>query len=414
MARYVYTAHTAGGRRTGTLEADSENAALQRLRAQKVTVLDLRMASAAGEDDARNEELFRLDIFQRWPIRAQDLELILRQTGSLLHSGVPIITALTAIARTCPARAARALNLVSQEVRKGKPFSKALGSCMPGLDRVTLGLISVGEANGTLDEMCRYSANLMERARKLRAQMIETFTYPAIVILGAMGVGYYMVRHVFPVVMKFIEGSGRKAAVLPLPTRMVIALDGFLSTYGIFILLAPVVLAIVIMALRKYPRSGEIVDALALKIPLLGGAFCFHANTMWCRTLGSMLSGGLDVLAAVDLTQATMNNWVYALELGSIKDTIRNGRSLGDSIGASRLAQLNPMAHTMISVSEQGGRLAESLIEAAEFSQDQLNRRVELLSSIVEPAILLIVGGFVGLVYFGFFMAIYSATRSAL
>jgi len=413
MARYIYTAHTAGGRRTGTIEADSEDMALQRLRAQKITVLDLKISSGQGKESGKTSGILGLDLLKRWPIRKQDQELILRQTGSLLHSGVPIITALTAIARTCPARAARSLNLVSQEVRKGNQFSKALGSCMPGVDRVTLGLISVGEANGTLDEMCRYAANLMERARKLRAQMIETFTYPAIVILGAMGVGYYMVRHVFPVVMKFIEGSGRKAAVLPLPTRMVIALDGFLSAYGIFILLAPVVLAIVIMALRKYPRSGEIVDAFALKIPLLGKAFSFHANTMWCRTLGSMLTGGLDVLAAVDLTQATMNNWVYSLELKSIKDTIRNGRSLGDSIGASRLAQLNPMAHTMISVSEQGGRLAESLIEAADFSHDQLNRRVELLSRLVEPAILLIVGGFVGLVYFGFFMAIYSATRSA-
>lgn len=414
MARYMYTAHTAGGRRTGTLEADSENSALQKLRAQKMTVLDLKLVREKGNDSEKKSVMPVKEVFQRWPIRKEVLELILRQTGSLLHSGVPIITALKAIARTSPGRAARSLDRVSQAVREGKPFSKALELYMPGLDHVTLGLIGVGESNGTLDEMCRYAADLMERARKLRAQMIQTFTYPAIVILGAMGVGYYMVRHVFPVVMKFIQGTGRRAVALPLPTRMVIALDTFLSTYGIYLLLAPFVLAIVVAVLRRYPRSGEIVDSLTLKIPLLGGAFCFHANTMWCRILGSMLIGGLDILAAVNLTQATMSNWVYSIDLGNIKSAVRNGRSLGDSIAATRLVELSPLAHTMIGVSEQSGRLAESLVEASEFSQEQLSRRIELLSRLVEPAILLIVGGFVGLVYFGFFMALFSATRSAL
>lgn len=414
MAKYAYTVHSAGGRSSGVVEANSEEEALGKLRGKGGTVLDLRLANHRRQRAEEKSKIAFFKIKERWPVRKQKLELMLRQAGSMLHSGVPIMTVLKTIIRLSPRAFGRHLSRVLQAVREGKTFSKALRAHLPGMDRVTLGLLGVGEANGTLDKMCHYSADLMERTRKLRGQMLQTFSYPAIVVLGAMGIGYYMVRHVFPVVMEFIEGSGRRAAVLPLPTRMVIGLDRFLSVYGVYMILLPVLLVVFVIILRRRRPSGEIIDSLALKIPLLGKAFSFHANTMWCRTLGSMLASGLDILAAVDLTRETMGNWLYAAQFEKVKSAVRNGRSLGESIATTELYRLNPLIHAMVSVSEQGGQLAESLLEAAEFSQDQLNQRVRLLSSLVEPAILLFVGGLVGLVYFGFFMALVSATHMAM
>jgi type IV pilus assembly protein PilC len=410
MPEFRYSVMQAGERREGTLQAESERAAADQLRRGGASVLALAEVAAAtmahgGERGWRRQ-------WDRLTTRSQNVEVILRQLGALLHSGVPILTALKALARTAPAPLRGALERMAQVIREGKPFSRAAARHLPGIDRVTIGLLGVGEANGTLDRMARHAADMKERARKLREQILQAFSYPAFVMVAALGVGTYMVRSVFPVVMKFIETS-RRAVELPLPTRMVIALDQFLSAYGLYVLLGPVVLIALVVLLRKTAKTGEAVDALALRIPLLGGAFQYHANAMWCSTLGSLLGSGLDVLAAVDLVRGTMGNHYYAAQFERVREMLRDGSSLSRSLEATELYRLTPMAHTMVSVSEEGGHMDESLIEVARFSEDQLNRRVTLLSKMMEPAVFIVVGGFVGLVYFGFFLAVLTATRAA-
>jgi type IV pilus assembly protein PilC len=221
-----------------------------------------------------------------------------------------------------------------------------------------------------------------------------------------------MVNKVFPVIMKFLEKS-RGSTRLPLPTRMVIWLNDFLTDYGVFVLALPFVAVALIVLLRRNPETGEIVDRLSLKIPMLGGAFVFHANTMWCLTLGALLRSGLDVVSAVELVERTMGNWHYAAQFRKMRDLLRQGSSLGKSMSATTLQSLSPMAHTMVSVSEDSGGIDESLMHVAAYSEEQLNRRVALLSKMVEPAIFVVVGGMVGLVYFGFFMAMVQATSAA-
>lgn len=410
MPAFRYIAIRQGARREGLLEAQSERAAAEILRREGASVLALAAAPAHPES---GDGLRRLAwLWDRLTTRSQNVEVILRQMGALLHAGVPILTALKALARTAPPPLRKALDRMAEVVRAGKPFSQAAERHMPGIDRVTLGLLGVGEANGTLDRMARHAADMKERARKMREQILQAFSYPAFVFVAAMGVGAFMVRKVFPVVMKFIESS-RRDVELPLPTRLVIGLDHFLTTYGLFLLLAPVLLAALVAVLRKSPRSGARVDALALRIPLLGGAFQYHANAMWCSTLGSLLGSGLDVLAAVDLVRGTLGNHFYAAQFERIRSLLREGASLSHCIEATELRNLTPMAFTLVGVSEEGGHMDESLLEVARFSEDQLNRRVTLLSKLMEPATFIVVGGFVGLVYFGFFLAVLAATQSA-
>ncbi len=410
MPMFRYIVLQDGGRREGVLEAASEREAAGRLRADGASVLSLASAPADAASLDRPSRIEQLA--DQLLIRSQHVELILRQLGSLLRSGVPILTALNALSRTASPPVCKALTRTAGDIREGKSFSKALAAHLPGIDRVTIGLLGVGEANGTLDRMAVYAAELKERSRKIREQILQAFSYPVVVMLAAMGVGAYMVREVFPVVMKFIASS-RRAVELPLPTRMVIALDHFLSNYGLFVLLAPVVMIALVIALRRSARSGEWVDGLALRLPLLGGAFQFHANAMWCSTLGSLLASGLDVLAAADLVRGTMGNWLYAAQFERVRTMLRDGASLSKSIESTELHRLTPMAHTLVNVSEEGGHMDESLLEVARFSEDQLNRRVTLLGKLVEPAVFVVVGGFVGLVYFGFFLAVLTATRAA-
>lgn len=412
MPIFAYTIQESGGRRReGTIEAASEQAAAGILRGEGALILALRVHTGKPAGQQASEKPSALAALT---IRKQDIEQTLRQLGTLLRAGVPILTALGSMSETAPGGLKTALRRTAADIRDGRSFSKALAANLPGCGRVTVGLLSVGEANGTLDRMAVHAADLMERSRKTVAQIRQAFTYPAIVTLAGLGVGYYMVQHVFPTVMDFIA-QGRQAAVLPLPTRMVIWLNDFLTAYGIYFLIGPVALTVGIIVLRRASEpSREAIDALALRIPLLGGAFRFHANALWCLLLGSMLRSGLDVLSAVELTAGAMGNGHYAVQFRQIRGRLRDGASLSAAMGDSALRKRCPMAHTMVAVSEQGGSLDEGLLHVAAFAEDQLERRVTLLGKLVEPAVFIVIGGFVGIVYFGFFMAVMAATRAAI
>ena len=412
MPSFQYIANANGQRHTGVVEAASLAEAAKLLRQQGKSILELRPGGTAAGGGTQPGANAGSDLLAGFMISKAGLEMALRQLASLLKAGVPILTALRSIAEHAPKSLGFRLNRVAEAVRQGNSLSKAMGEFIPGLGKVTSGLLSVGEANGTIDQMSAYAADLMERSRKIRSQMTQAFAYPVVVMLAAMGVGYYMVNKVFPVIMKFLQKS-RASTTLPLPTRMVIWLNDFLTSYGIFLLLAPVVAAAVIWLLRRKASTGEMLDQASLRLPVLGGALVYHANTMWCLTLGALLRSGLDVVAAVELVERTMGNWLYAAQFARVREMLRQGSSLGKCLSATTLKSLAPMAHTMVSVSEESGGMSESLAHVAAYSEEQLNRRVAIIGKMVEPAIFVFIGGFVGLVYFGFFMAMVSATNAA-
>ena len=410
---FEYTVLRNSARRQGTIEADSKQAAVNRLRNDGCAILDIRASTknraSGGETGGRPT----LDaIGKRVLISKGQVEIALRQLASLLHAGVPIMTALQSVEKQAPGALRGVFARIAAKVRQGNSLQRSLEEEAPFMGRVSLGLIGVGEANGTLDDMLTYSANLMEQTRKLRGQIVEAFAYPAIVVLGAMGVSYYMVAVVFPKIMTFIQKQGKNVP-LPWPTRVLIRVSDFAMDYGLYVLAAPIVIAVVLLLARRVKRFGERIDENFLRIPLLGRAFRDHSNTMWCRTLGALLGNGIDAVTALTLIQQTMGNMFYALQFESMREIVRQGRSLTHGLGKTALHRLCPMASAMVSVSEESGGLDESLEHVARYSEEHLARRVALLSKMVEPAIFVVVGGIVGFVYFAFFMAMLSVTKSA-
>lgn len=344
-------------------------------------------------------------------IRKKAYELFLQQLGTLLKAGVPILTALQALSKASPPRLGAKIGRVASAIENGEAFAKAAARDLAGIGPISLGLIRAGEANGTLDAMLLRAAELLERSRKNREQVVQALAYPSAVFVIAMGVCAYMVRSVFPVVMKFIESSRRRVE-MPLPTVLVIRINDFFVQYGLYVALAPVLAVILVSLLRREEKTGAGVDAVFLRVPLIGKALLHHANSMWCLILGSMLQSGLDMLTAIDLVQNSTGNWFYTGKFRDMRRLLEEGQSFSKGMEKTRLHELCPMAHTMVSVSEQGGGLDVSLLRAGAYAEEELGRRVTLLGKLVEPLMFLFVGGFVGLVYFGFFLAMLAATRA--
>jgi len=402
-----------GERISGSLEAESRQAAVTELRRRGCAIVSLQPGREGKKKIEGPEKRDKRDaLLAGLLIPKGQREIALRQLASLLHAGVPIMTAFKAVSNQAPKALARVFTRAALKIKQGSSLQRSLEEEAPFLGRVSLGLIGVGEANGTLDDMLKYAAELMEKARKVRGQIIQAFAYPGFVVLMAMGVTYYMVAVLFPKIMTFISKQGR-GVVLPWPTRMLIAASDFLMEWGLLLMAAPFVAGACLLLLRRIPAYGQRIDGAVLRVPLLGLAFREHCNTMWCRTLGALLGSGIDAVGALTLVGQTMGNMYYAEQFRLMQDIIRQGRSLTQGITETALNRLCPIALTMVAVSEESGGLDESLLYVADYCEDRLTRRVTLLGTLLEPAIFILVGGIVGFVYFAFFMAMLAVNKSA-
>lgn len=422
MTSFRYKIQHNGSPRTGVIEAGSLQEASALLRRDGGVILQLRAdtaaAAASASATARGASTAGVEAAPAWRglahrvlIFRSQVELTLRQLSSLLGAGVPILTAIRAVADQAPGLLARVYAGIGEKVRRGYPLQRCLQEEASFFGDVTIALIAVGEANGTLERMLNYSADLMEKARRIRSQIVQAFTYPAIVVLIAFGIGYFLVAHVFPKIMTFIQKQG-KTVQLPLPTRLLIQVNDFLEIYGLYVLATPPLLVAAYFLAHRVPAIGERLDYLKLRLPLIGKAFREHANARWCQTLGSLLGSGVDVLVALQLVQETVGNLHYAVQFDKVREVVRQGGSLAKGLRESTLSRLCPIGFTMVSVSEETGGLDVTLLKVADYSEEQLSRRVGILGKLVEPAIFVVVGGMVGFVYFAFFMAMLAVTRS--
>jgi len=409
MPTYDYIITQDGRRQRGTLTATSEKEAVGRLRVGGAAVLSMREnASRQTAGDRRRGRA----VLARLLVSAGEVELSLRQLASILGADVPILVGLDTVSGQASSTLRASYSRVRERVREGCALSVALREESPFLDRVSLGLVQVGEANGTLDAMLEYAADLMERARRLRNDLVQAFSYPCFVVVVALGVAWFMATKVIPKILAFIQARQGKGGGLPPVTQALLEVTAFFQSYGLLVLAVPLLLVFAILLARQQAATGERVDRWLLRVPLLGGAFRAHANSMWCRTLGALLASGVGIVEALELVEQTMGNWFVAAQFRIMRQHVREGQSVTHALDRTALPQLCPMARAMIAVSEQSGGLDTSLAQVADHYEDVLQRRVKLLSRLVEPAMYAIVGGMVGFVYFAFFMAMMAAQRS--
>ncbi|MDR1923446.1 MAG: type II secretion system F family protein [Planctomycetaceae bacterium] len=411
MARFQYKVKVGDTIKSGVLSAESLHLASVELLKQGGVILSLR-AAPAGEVGVYERGNFQI-FCERVLIFNSQIELCLRQLASLLRAGVPILDALQAVGEQAPPLLRKVYIRLTEKVKRGYSMKRSLQEEAPCFGEITIGLVGVGEANGTLDEMFRYSADLMERGRRVRAQIVQAFSYPAIVMIAAFGVAYFLVVHVLPKIITFISKQA-KTVELPLPTKILLVTNDFIWAYGFYIMAVPICLVAAFILARRNPAICERIDYFCLFIPLIGKAYREHSNTMWCRTLGALLKSGVGLLSAIELVKGVMANKHYALQLHKIHNMVKQGDAISKGITNTTLAKLCPMALSMIAVSEKSGSLDTSLLHVADYCEEQLTRRVAMLGKFIEPAIFIFIGGIVGFIYFAFFLAMLAATRSAI
>jgi type IV pilus assembly protein PilC len=324
-----------------------------------------------------------------------------RQLSTLQDAGLPILRSLQILEQQQkPGLLKAIIGGVSDEVEGGGTLSDAMSKYPKAFDKLYVNMINAGEAGGVLDLILARLADFMEKAQKLKKKVIGAMIYPIVVISIAVGIVSMIMIFVIPKFEEIFRDFGTK-----LPTITVVLLNisrWFANQYGWAYLLAFPFVMWLLIKLTKLSEGGRYaLDAIKLKIPILGSILGKTAIARFTRTLGTLISAGVPILDAINITKETCGNEVYARALSKVHDAIREGESMADPLRATKVC--DAIVVNMVDVGEETGDLDKMLIKVADNYDNDVDVLVSSLISILEPLMVVILGFIVGFIVIALF-----------
>jgi len=379
----------------GTVEAATRAEAVARVDAMGYSPISVREAVEEGAG-ARRRAVWRR-------ISAGSITVFTRQLASLIRSGVPILRALNTIrAQTGNPRLRAVVEDLGTVIRDGGMLSDAMGRHPRLFPRLYVSMVRAGESGGALDTVLFRLADAREKEEDLRRRVQAAAAYPALVAaVGAITI-FVLLSFFLPRVAALF----RDYRDLPLPTRVLIGASDFFSAHWYWLLLAAGLTAAVFRRVAAMEKGRALVDALKLRLPVIG-VFLRDADiARFARTLSLLIEAGLPIDRALELSGETVRNAVLKEVVENVRrDAIRQGVPL--SVGLQRHRDFPLFVANMVGVGEESGRLEDSLSEVAAFYEKQVDQKSRLAASLVEPALILVVGALVGFIVFAMLLPIF-------
>jgi type IV pilus assembly protein PilC len=404
---YLYKARKLTGEAVeGTIPADSERAALLALERMSLLPLEVKpdpkdhIAGAEGED----ERTFLQQLLNR-RVGAESAARFARELADLSSAGVPILRALDAISEKADAannvvwgagdkkedkRARAILRGVRRDVAGGASLADALARRPELFAEAAIGVVRAGEAGGFLDEALRRVATFGEREVALKRKVKGALAYPTLLIFLGVGAVVFLVTWVVPRFTSIYKDLG---GALPLPTRMLIAMSDFVSSYWWAI--AAVALGLFALAVRTFATEAgkNSFDKALLRIPLLRGVIGRAALARFARTFGTLLASGVPILAALEVARGACGNREFSAKLAECIPPIREGSDLATPLEQTRL--FPPEVIEMVSVGQESGALDKVLERVGDRADEEVDHALKVLISVLEPLLVVAVAGVV-------------------
>jgi general secretion pathway protein F len=390
MSGYKYEALSPDGRvRRGVLESDSPRQARARLREQGLLPVEIE-AIAQAETEGSPATARRVRRRGR-RLGATALALLTRQLATLLGAGLTIEQALNALIDQAERDAERhLLAAVRGDVLAGQPLARALGRHPAAFPEVYVTLVEAGERSGRLADVLARLADYTEEREQLRAKVALAFVYPALVTLVAVTVVTGLLLYVVPQVVQVFQNANQQ---LPFLTRALLGLSHFLRVYGGFVVIALALAAVAARAVLAVPRLRARWHAHLLRLPVVGALARGLNTARLAATLAILVGSRVPLLASLRAGVGVVSNLPMKHALEDASERVQEGASLSRSLGASRL--FPPLMVHMIASGESSGRLAEMLERTATQSTRELERRVAAFVALLEPLLILAMGGMV-------------------
>ena len=418
MPRYNYVALDSRGQESaGAIDAESQSDAVSQLRQAgffpksiteegKGPKTKAAKSSVAGKSVARKEININIPFLQRKTIKPRVLMIFTRQLATLIDAGLPLLRGLTVLSKQEPDLVLKGvITSIAESVQGGGTFSESLGGHPRIFNKLYVNMVKAGELGGVLEVVLMRLAEFQEKAQKIKNKVVAAMFYPVIVLVIAIVIMGFLLVFIVP---KFEAIFADMLGGKPLPglTQFVIATSNIVKNNVLIIIGAIVGLAFVYKFAAKTPKGSAFIDAFMLRAPIFGDLTRKSAISRFTRTLGTLVTSGVPILQALNITRETAGNAVIAEAINRVHDSVKEGESIVTPLEASNV--FPPMVISMIDVGEETGQLPEMLLKIAEVYDDEVDNAVSGLTSLLEPVMIVFLAVVVGTIVIALFMPLIS------
>ena len=424
MPTYAYEAMDASGKaRKGEVDASSSEDAIQKLRGDGLYPTAVREQKGKGQQGPKADPAdkkkkkkagFSLS-FGGIPLKR--MTTFTRQLSTLQDAGLPLLRSLQILeSQQKPGKLKDILGAVCEDVEGGTTLSDAFAKHPKAFDRLYSKMVKAGEIGGVLDVILQRLADFMEKGQRLRSRIKGALIYPTVVIFIAVAIVTGIMYFVIP---KFQEIFNDFNVKLPALTLWLVSASKWIAGTAspdqrvpgvVWIASAPFIIYFFFKVIRKTHYGRASTDWIGLKIPVIGGLIQKTTVARFTRTLGTLVAAGVPILEAITITKETSGNWVFEEALGKVHDSIKEGETFAEPLRKAKVCDL--IVVNMIDVGEETGDLDVMLMKIADNYDEEVDVAVASLLSLLEPFMVVILGGIVGTIVLALFLPLVSMIES--
>ncbi len=399
MPVYTYRARDRSGKVvTATMEAATEREVAASLRDKGMFVSEIKPPARGLNMD------IKMPAFMDAP-GLRDVTIFSRQFATVIAAGLPVVQSLNILQRQADKRGMKeALNKIRQDVETGLPLSDALAKFPRIFNKLYIYLARAGEVSGNLDGILERVATYMEKQQAIRGKVKSAMTYPAVVLVIAIAVTFFLLTGIVPQFAQILDQLGGD---LPLITQVLVAISDFLR-FQWYILLAVVVATVVGIGFYYRTNNGRhVIDRILLRLPVLGTLVQKSSIASFSQTFGLLLRSGVNIVEAIDITKGTAGNAIVEDILTETKDAVQRGEQV--SVTLMKYPQVfPPLVSSMVAIGEETGAIDAMLEKIAEFYEREVDEAVEGLTAALEPMLIVFLGVVVGFIVAGMFLPMFA------
>ncbi len=409
MPTFQYQAMDAKGEQTsGTIDASNESDALAKLRTNGLYPTQIIEAGKTAKKTAAKKSGSKAGpkATTGGRLKPKVLMIFTRQLATLIDSGLPLLRGLTVLSKQEPNPVLRGtINALADSVQGGSTFSESLAQHPKIFNKLYVNMVKAGELGGVLELVLTRLAEYQEKAHKLKNKIVSAMVYPVIVMFIAVAILLFLMVFIVP---KFKDMFAEQGGELPMISKVVFGFSESLiaNPYGLpnvaYLLIVLVGFYFGFVAWGKTPKGRNAVDAMKLRLPIFGDIQRKSAVSRFSRTLGTLVTSGVPILQALNITKETAGNVIISKAIGNVYDAVKEGETIVTPLQASGV--FPNMVISMVDVGEETGQLPDMLLKVADVYDDEVDNAVTALTSILEPIMIVFLALVVGSVVFALFL----------
>lgn len=348
--------------------------------------------------------------FVKKTVKSKTLMIFTRQLATLIDAGLPLLRGLTVLAKQEKDPVLRnTINALADAVQGGSTFSESMGQHPRIFNKLYINMVKAGELGGVLELVLNRLAEFQEKAQKIKNKVVAAMAYPVIVLIIALAIMLFLLAFIVP---KFEQIFKDMLGNKPLPplTQAVIDASNLVKGNWYYLLAGAVVIIVIYRFIAQSPGGRVMIDRIKLRLPLLGDLSRKSAISRFSRTLGTLVTSGVPILQALNITRDTAGNAIVADAVTKVHDAVKEGESIVQPLEASGV--FPPMVISMVDVGEETGQLPEMLMKIAEVYDDEVDNAVEGLTSLLEPIMIVLLALIVGTIVIALFMPLISIIQN--